>query len=202
MSEHENTATANIGDQVGKKAIPSHAQLIKAVIIAICVATLLLVTTILPAEYGIDPTGTGRLMGLTGINEASSESGGRQITDTAPALSLSLTNVTTPYRSDITTVTLAPGKGTEVKATIGESQVMTFEWSTDTGVVSLDMHGEPPGDGSNFTSHRKGREEASAQGIFVAPFSGTHGWWWANKTNNPITVTLKTSGFYSSIGQR
>ncbi|MDA3963011.1 MAG: hypothetical protein PF961_19680 [Planctomycetota bacterium] len=197
MSESTTAPTAS-----GAQAIPSHAQLIKAMAIALSVAGVLLVTTIMPAEYGIDPTGAGRLMGLTGISEASTEAPVALDTGAASGLAQVLTNVSSPYQTDITTVTLPPGQGLEVKAVMEAGQVMTFAWVTDGGAVSLDMHGEPPGDGSNFTSHRKGQNETAAQGIFVAPFAGTHGWWWANKTKAPITVTLQTSGFYTSIGKR
>ena len=45
--------------------LPTTGQLNKATALAVCVAAALLVTTILPAEYGIDPTGMGRVLGLT-----------------------------------------------------------------------------------------------------------------------------------------
>ncbi|MGY0039367.1 hypothetical protein [Pedobacter sp. NJ-S-72] len=39
-------------------------KIIKAVLIALVIAALLLVTAILPAEYGIDPIGTGKAFGF------------------------------------------------------------------------------------------------------------------------------------------
>ncbi|MEM9684266.1 MAG: hypothetical protein AAF942_13430, partial [Pseudomonadota bacterium] len=45
--------------------LPSSAQLLRSTLIAIVAAAAILVTTVLPAEYGIDPTGVGRLLGLT-----------------------------------------------------------------------------------------------------------------------------------------
>jgi hypothetical protein len=44
-------------------------QLLKSTVLAICVAALLLFTVILPAERAIDPTGVGRLLGLTQMGE-------------------------------------------------------------------------------------------------------------------------------------
>jgi hypothetical protein len=37
--------------------------------IALAVAASLLITIVLPAEYGIDPTGVGRVLGLTRMGE-------------------------------------------------------------------------------------------------------------------------------------
>ena len=45
--------------------LPTIGQLNQATILAVGVAAALLVTTILPAEYGIDPTGIGSVLGLT-----------------------------------------------------------------------------------------------------------------------------------------
>jgi hypothetical protein len=45
--------------------LPSTGRLIKATVIAAAVAAVLLVTTVMPAEYGIDPTGIGARLGLT-----------------------------------------------------------------------------------------------------------------------------------------
>ena len=44
---------------------PSAAMLRRATIVALLVAAVVVVTAVLPAEYGIDPTGVGRRIGLT-----------------------------------------------------------------------------------------------------------------------------------------
>lgn len=49
--------------------LPSSARLKRSTIIASIVAAALLVTVVLPAEYGIDPTRAGRLLGLTQMGE-------------------------------------------------------------------------------------------------------------------------------------
>lgn len=47
----------------------SPGRLLRSTMIALAVAGLLLVTVVLPAEYGIDPTGVGRVLGLTRMGE-------------------------------------------------------------------------------------------------------------------------------------
>ena len=49
--------------------LPSAAKLIKSTFVAIALAALILVTAVLPAEYGIDPTGVGNVLGLTKMGE-------------------------------------------------------------------------------------------------------------------------------------
>ena len=52
-----------------EKDLPSSKQLIISTLIALSVASVLLITTILPAEYGVDPTGIGKHLGLTQMGE-------------------------------------------------------------------------------------------------------------------------------------
>lgn len=49
--------------------LPSSAQLLRSTVIALIVAGVLLVTVVMPAEYALDPTGAGRLLGLTQMGE-------------------------------------------------------------------------------------------------------------------------------------
>jgi hypothetical protein len=56
-------------DMPSRAELPSSAQLVRSTVIAAGVATALLVTVVLPSEYGIDPTGAGRALGLTEMGE-------------------------------------------------------------------------------------------------------------------------------------
>ena len=49
--------------------LPTSAQLLKSTIIAVVSAIAILVAVVLPSEYGIDPTGVGRVLGLTDMGE-------------------------------------------------------------------------------------------------------------------------------------
>lgn len=56
-------------DMPSRSELPSSAQLIRSTTIAAIVALLLLVTVVMPSEYALDPTGAGRLLGLTEMGE-------------------------------------------------------------------------------------------------------------------------------------
>jgi hypothetical protein len=56
-------------DFPAKADLPSTARLVRSTIIAAVSALAILVTVVLPSEYGIDPTGFGRLTGLTTMGQ-------------------------------------------------------------------------------------------------------------------------------------
>ena len=63
--------TPDIGD------LPTTRQLNRATLLAAAAAALILVTAVLPAEYGVDPTGIGGALGLTPMGEMkTAEAGG------------------------------------------------------------------------------------------------------------------------------
>jgi hypothetical protein len=49
--------------------LPTSAQLVKSTVISAIAAGAILVTVVLPSEYGIDPTGVGSVLGLTEMGE-------------------------------------------------------------------------------------------------------------------------------------
>lgn len=56
-------------DMPTRAELPTTKQLIRSTLIALSTAMVLLVTVILPAEYAIDPTGVGKVLGLTEMGE-------------------------------------------------------------------------------------------------------------------------------------
>ena len=98
---------------------------------------------------------------------------------------------------------LKPGEGAEIKATMQTSDRFIYSWVAEGGPVDFDMHGEefnaPSGD---YTSYSKKKQQSGDNGAFVAPFHGLHGWYWHNKSSQPVTIRLKTSGFYEKVAKQ
>ena len=183
--------------------LPTTAQLNRATGLAALIAGVILVTTVLPAEYGIDPTGIGKALGLKEMGDVKASAQGEE---QAPAAT---TAVTAPVATATTsssgvqtgevTLTLQPGEGREVKATMKAGEEFDFSWSTNGGTVNYDQHGEVAGAASNeFTSYEKGTK-ASSTGKFRAPFDGTHGWYWRNRTDGSVTITVKATGQFEKF---
>lgn len=189
--------------------LPTLQELSRATTAAVVVAAILLVTAVLPAEAGIDPTGIGRQLGLTTLGELKHAS---QATFPAKAVAppvAAAVSVAGPadaaaqaayaFRSDELSLTLKPGEGAEIKAVMRAGDQMVYEWTADKGEVFFEFHGEPKGAPADvFASYEKG-STGTAKGEFEAPFEGIHGWYWKNRARSPVTIQLKTSGVYEKI---
>jgi hypothetical protein len=71
-----------------------------------------------------------------------------------------------------------------------------FSWSSSGGVVNVDTHGDAPG---KSTTYERSRGINRQEGVIEAAFDGNHGWFWRNRTNSSVTVTLRTSGDYAEL---
>jgi hypothetical protein len=192
------------------ESLPTLPQLGKATGAALAVAALILTVAVLPAEYGIDPLGAGKLLGLTKLN-----GGAKKEVDVVPPLPLAgagtpapgtiastspVARTATALRADEMTVTLKPGEGAEVKALMRKGEHIVFSWATDGAPVKADMHGEPEHAKANeFTTYWKEPQQTGAQGTFTAGFDGIHGWFWRNKGAQPVTIKVKVSGFHEKL---
>jgi hypothetical protein len=177
-----------------------------AVAAALLGALLILILFVLPAERGIDPTGIGSALGLAQMRGNASESKGAatptEANSTAAPERQSKQTISkaTALRSDDMTVVLKPHTGTEIKALMRTGDHLVFRWEA-TGPVTMDMHGERPNAGDEFTRYWKEADQTSAQGAFTAPFDGRHGWHWRNRSEKDVTIKVHTVGFYESLIQ-
>lgn len=167
-------------------------------------AGLLVVVAVLPAEVGVDPTGVGRLLGLTQMGEvkrelaqATAATVAAETASSATAAAL-LARATGPTeRADTTRVEIAPGADLEVKLVMHAGARMAYSWSTDRGTVGYDLHGGP--DAATSESYKAGAGAWSDQGTLDAGADGLHGWYWVNETDRPLTITLRTDGDYLGV---
>jgi len=103
-------------------------------------------------------------------------------------------------KSDEVTVTLKPGEASEIKLEMLDKATVSYEWATNGVPVNHDTHGEPyNGPNGYFHSYSKGKQVKGDKGEFTAIFDGTHGWFWRNRSNSDVTITLKTKGEYLSV---
>lgn len=185
----------------------STGSLARASIAATAAAAAILVLFVLPAEWGIDPTGAGKAMGLTRMaqtdeSEAEATPGAAAavpVLTIAPQIKENIA-AATPWRTDEKTVSLAPHSGIEVKAHMAKGDRLIFRWSAKGGAVRMDMHGEPTnGKEGEFSTYWKQKDLTEAQGSFIAPYDGTHGWYWRNGGETPVSIDLQTAGFYKDL---
>ncbi len=202
--------------------IPSSGKLLRSTAIAAAVAALLLVTVVMPAEYGVDPTGIGRVLGLTEMGEIKAQLAkevradaaadrvaagvtpvvpGPSGTTVGPAATTQPAATTDPVMaSDTVMVVLAPNEGKEIKLAMREGARVNYRWETDRGVVNYDTHADrEAAPAIKYHGYGKGQGKQSEEGVLTAAFEGMHGWFWRNRGTAPVTVTLRTNGDYSEL---
>ncbi len=202
-----------------RQELPSTGKLIKSTVIAVVVAVVLLLVVVLPAEYGIDPTGGGNLLGLKKMGEIKAslareladelvnmqvkedaiDAKTKAIEDFVQAAKLKAEAAPSATKHEMQ-VTLAPDAATEIKVVMSKDGEVQYIWWTDGGKANFDLHGDSEALDIDYHSYRKGSEQKS-KGTLVAAFDGSHGWFWRNRSGKTITITLQTSGEYTDIEQ-
>ncbi|RTR28259.1 hypothetical protein [Shewanella atlantica] len=229
ITSNKNTEANTNGERVNGIPVHSTATLVKASIGATVIAAVVFVTAILPAEYNIDPTGIGHMSGLTSLAQAApaSDEATNTGTDTGPKTSTGTgqseetfiafvkeeTLANTPsvaeiaqkrqtpgVRSDTVKIDIPAGKGLEYKLLMDDFVHLEYEWSTGGEALYFDFHGEPKGDTTGYFESFSITTSDKMKGSLTTPFAGSHGWYWKNKTDSPITVTLSTKGDYRIKG--
>lgn len=233
--------------------------LIRSTLLSGAAALGVLTVVYLPAEYGIDPTGFGAVLGLTEMgqikqqlyaeaeadaaaapvvldpavmarlermeaqladiaaivgadafrNDGAVEAAPEPAADPAPVAEAAAPSAeagavkpavvaepAAPEWRDEVSYTLAPGEGIEVKLVMEEGQTARFAWTANGAVVNYDTHGD--GSGQKI-SYEQGRGVPEQAGELTAAFTGNHGWFWRNRTDAPVTVTLRTAGEYAEM---
>jgi hypothetical protein len=192
--------------------LPSTRQLLKSTGIAAIVAAALTVTVVMPAEYGVDPTRVGSVLGLTEMGRIKVQLAAEAQADAAaqagppapraasqPAGVASAPAAAAPapgVRSDETVIVLAPDQGAEIKLVMEDGAKARFTWSSSGGRVNFDTHADGPG--IRYHGYGKG-SSVRETGELTAAFTGSHGWFWRNRTGAPVTITLRTEGAYADI---
>ena len=212
-------------DSPTRAELPTSKQLVRSTILAAVSAVVLLVAVVLPAEYGVDPTGIGRVLRMTDMGEIKQQLAAEAEADAATAASpapaqpseaatgMPSANATqaqppapapAPQAPAVTwrdemPFTLTPGEGTEIKLKMTEGSKAQYSWVVEGGEVNFDTHGDAPG---KSISYEKGRGVAADEGVLEAAFTGNHGWFWRNRGQADVKVILRTAGDYTDISRR
>lgn len=203
-------------------SVPSLKSLLIATASATVLASAILTTAVLPAEYGIDPTGLGKILGLTALSSAQTKAASQPLAITCPALPQQVaetggqdqkqavkqatgsTEATQkppkPQWQDTVKILVPAGEGLEYKFHLVKGAFLEYSWMTDGAKLYFDFHGEPQGDKTGYFKSFKESTDSRSSGTLTAPFEGPHGWYWENKSSSPVTIILNTKGSYRVLG--
>ena len=189
------------GDPKAMLPSPSPRALGAATGAALLTATVILATMILPAEYGIDPLGTGRVLGIAALAQPAA-----LVQPVPPPQGAELAPIGDgnpawypgEYKVDSRAFVLGPVRGrSNTEYHLAKDAVMLFSW-TASGNVIQDFHGDRDNASGSPTLSFDKQPRQKADGMFTAPFAGIHGWDWENPGGQSVTVKVTTAGFYSS----
>lgn len=174
---------------------------------ALLVAAVIVFAAVLPAEYNQDPLGIGRATGLSRLwapNEVT--------VSPDAAAGPAARREPVPFRTDTFEIPLAADgdegrrNALEFKVRLPKGGTLVYSWQAEGLKVPedlmFDFHGhtvaaEAKGDVS-VAAYEKGSGSA-ANGSLVAPVAGIHGWYFRNRSDQPIRVRVKLSGFYQLV---
>ena len=170
---------------------------------ALAAASVIAVLFVLPAQFQIDPTGFGKLTGLTKLGTPAP----KVIEASAPGSATHF--YSTPFRTDTIHIPLAAGSHEsaelEYKVRMKAGDSMVYSWTSDAkpedGTFYFDFHGETPAAPPAAAQVVEYRQETGVRssGALTAPIDGVHGWYFLNDAEAPAMVTLHISGFYELV---
>jgi hypothetical protein len=166
---------------------------------ALLAAGLILVMFVLPAEFAVDPLGTGARFGLLPLGVVGQQVAQLEANAAAGAAGQAAIVVgqEKPFQQESVDFTLKAREGMEYKYRLDKGEALLYAWSA-TAPVNFEFHAEPDGAPAGYAqTYEKKSAQSGASGTLTAPFPGIHGWYWENTTNQDVTVTLKTAGFYN-----
>ena len=166
--------------------------LIISMICAVLLAFFILLAFVGPAEYAIDPTGLGKTLGLTAL--------AKPVQQNAKAVVSCPVGEQLATWQDIVMITVPAKSDLEYKFYINQGAEIAYQWTADGADLYFDFHGEPAGDKTGYFKSYRETTAGQSDGALTAPFTGTHGWYWKNDSNNAVRVTLKTKGQYKIKG--
>jgi hypothetical protein len=179
---------------------PSTKTLARTIVTALAVAGAILVAVVLPAEYGVDPLGTGAALGLTAIADPA---GGAEVETVlagerlVPSAAGPIAHYGRGYNVDARRLVIGPYEYVEYKYRLEAGATMVYSWNADADLLH-DFHADPDGTPAPDPVSFDTRDRLQASGVLTAPFAGIHGWYWENPGAETVTVSLVTAGFYSS----
>jgi hypothetical protein len=191
---------------------PSNASLTLTVIaslVSMLVTVTFLFVAVLPAIYGIDPTGLGKALGINGLLPQPNQATSAQVQTQSDNIKPAQTNNAPPVvsaeslpeeRKDNVTLVIPPKQELNYRLFMERDYALDYSWATDGKPIYTELRGERITANKNEIKNFAKITDNKAKGFFMIPFAGNFGWHWENKSDQAITVRLTTKGAYKILG--
>jgi len=100
-------------------------------------------------------------------------------------------------KQDKRVLTLAPGQAAELKLGMNNGDKVQYRWTAEGGKLNFDTHGDNAE--ISYHGYGKGRNKPGQEGELVAAFDGNHGWFWRNRSDTVVTLTLEVQGDFLGL---
>ncbi len=100
-------------------------------------------------------------------------------------------------KQDKRVLTLAPGQAAELKLGMNKGDKVQYRWIAEGGKLNFDTHGDNAE--ISYHGYGKGRNKPGQEGELVAAFDGNHGWFWRNRSDTVVTLTLEVQGEFLGL---
>jgi len=170
-------------------------------------AAVIIFGAVLPAEFGVDPLGVGKLTGIARLwapkeNEIAATEGSAPLNR----------DYATGWRTDVIEIPLTSGDDLEsrryeleYKVRMKKGATLIYEWHVTGSDIPEEFYSEfhghdlvAPGQEMTVVNYKKATG-LRQQGALVAPFDGIHGWYLQNQALPPVVVHMRLAGFYDLV---
>ena len=101
------------------------------------------------------------------------------------------------FKQDSVVIVLAPKEGMEYKYRLEKGAGLLFTW-TATAPLHYELHSEPAAGPKGYAETFDKQDEGDrANGNYIAPFPGVHGWYWENRTDRQVWIRLTAAGDFT-----
>ena len=125
-----------------------------------------------------------------------------------PATAVAAPETGTAFRADTVDIMLKPRgmldeNEREYKVAMKKGDVLVYSWtvldSVPAKALYYDFHSQSdPEPQVRIVSHAQATGTHQS-GALTAPFDGTHGWYFQNRSGKPVTIRLRLAGFYRTL---
>ncbi len=180
----------------GDLGTPPLRALLRTLAITLVAAAVVFMVVVLPAEYGMDPTRIGGLLGLDRLHEAA---GTEPMAEAEEGLSAQLTGGQ-ELRAETVSIEVGANEQMEYKLQMIEGMTIVYSWQTDGGALYSDFHADPFNDlDDEPVRYAEEFEVTGGRGGLTAGYSGNHGWFWRNDNDVPVIIELDVRGFFTNM---
>ena len=193
-----------------------NSRIIFIVFASVAVTLVFLFLLVLPARYGIDPTGFGKKLGINGLAQTihkETDTGkaavlqAQEVITSPAAIPATQTNTdvmeqtdTMPEtRQDVFNLTVPAKQNLAFRFSMVRDYELEYHWVTEGKPIYCELHGQKQSAKDNELKVFGKLKESKAKGFFIAPFNGNFSLKWENKSGEAVTVRLTMKGVYKTL---